>query len=214
MHRWQRALAASAVLATVPALLWTMHSHVFALHVLTALSVAVPLFLPHRPVAFTRACLIVGLALLPWGVLGLFLAMFLFWPAALLLLLAAFADPRRSRWAARITAGAGALLMAGVLAGTAAYCWHFYVHPALAEPHTFRAVTHPDAYLDSLGVHETRLQELGATGVTGTWTDELPYLDVSFPESLPEDRRTALKEAIAKIPGVTRVELCPVRECG
>ncbi|ORT58717.1 hypothetical protein BKD26_16145 [Streptomyces sp. CB03238] len=132
MHWWQRALAAGAVLATVPALLWTTHSYVFALHVLTALPVTVPLFLPHRPVAFTRACLIVGLALLPWGVLGVFLAMFLFWPAALLLLLAALADPRRSRWTARLTAGAGALVLAGVLAGTAAYCWHFYIGPALA----------------------------------------------------------------------------------
>ncbi|MEV3990477.1 hypothetical protein AB0J57_16375 [Streptomyces sp. NPDC049837] len=213
-HGLQRALAAGALIATLPVLFYALTSYVFVLHVLTAIAVAVPLFLFSRAVAFTRACLIVGLALLPWGVLGFLLGMFLFWPAALLLLLAAFADPRRHAVAAKVLGVAGGLVMAGFLAAVAAFSWHFYIAPALAEPHTYRAATDPDTFYDELGDHDERLKQLGATDVSGTAEGDMTYLDVSFPVDLAEPRRAALKREIEQLPGVSHVDLCPVRDCG
>ncbi|GAA2482970.1 hypothetical protein [Streptomyces gobitricini] len=94
VHGLQRALAAGAVLSTLPVLLRTLTSYLLPLYVLTAMAVAVPLFLPRRPSAFARVGVVVGLGLLALGLPGFLLGAFLFWPSALLLLLAAFADPR------------------------------------------------------------------------------------------------------------------------
>ncbi|QGV80057.1 hypothetical protein [Streptomyces ficellus] len=214
VHRWQRALAGVAALGTLPVLGWMLDSHVYPLHVGTAIAIAAHLFLVRRPVAFTRAATTVGLLLLPWGLLGMYMGMCLFWPSAALLLLSAYADPRARPAAARLMAVTGGAVTATALACAAVATWTFHLAPALAEPHTFRAVITEEAYLDSLDARYTPLQELGATGVSGTWTEELPHLEVSFPEDLPEERRAALRAEIAALPGVSGVELCPVSECG
>ncbi|MFG3507991.1 hypothetical protein ACGF5F_21105 [Streptomyces sp. NPDC047821] len=214
VHGLRRALVAGAVIATLPGLLLTLTSYLFPLHILTALPVAVPLFLARRPTAFTRACAITGLFLLVWGLLGFLAGMFVFWPSALLLLLAVFADPRRRPVTAKVLGTAGGLVMAGLLTATALFVWRVHVAPARAEPHTYRAVTDPDAFYDELGNHDARLKRYGATSVTGTAHEDEHYLDVRFPDGLPEERRAALKREIENLPGVTRVDLCPVRDCG
>ncbi|MFE7793755.1 hypothetical protein [Streptomyces sp. NPDC057460] len=104
-HWVQRSLAVGAVLVAVPALLFGLDSYLAALFVLTAMPVTVPIFLQRRPESFNRACAIVGLMLVVWAVLGVLLGMFLFLPSALLLVLAAFADPRRRPVAARVMGG-------------------------------------------------------------------------------------------------------------
>ncbi|MFJ4336862.1 hypothetical protein [Streptomyces sp. NPDC088915] len=61
-----------------------------------------PLFLRDQPGACARACLLIGTGLLAWSLIGAVLCMFLFLPAALLLLVAAFVDPGNrpgARWA-------------------------------------------------------------------------------------------------------------------
>ncbi|MGA5424651.1 hypothetical protein [Streptomyces lavendulocolor] len=214
VHRLQRALAAGAVIAALPVLLWTLTSYLFPLHVLMAMAVAVPLFLPRRPSAFTRVGVIVGLGLLALGLPGFLLGMFLFWPSALLLLLAAFADPRVRPVSARIMGVVGGLAAAWFLAAFGSFYWHFTVAPALAEPHAYRAVSDPDTFYAGLGDHDEHLKRLGATSVTGTADGDAHYLDVRFPDDLPEARRAALKREIEKLPGVSRVDLCPVRDCG
>ncbi|MGA4866198.1 hypothetical protein ACPCAC_26280 [Streptomyces lavendulocolor] len=214
VHWLQRALAAGAVIAALPGLLLTLSSYLFPLHILTALPMAIPLFLPRRPTAFARAGAIVGLFLLVWGLLGFLAGMFVFWPSALLLLLAAFADPRRRPVTAKVMGAVGGLTMAGILVGTALFAWHAHAALALAEPHTYRAVSDPDTFYAGLGDHDERLKRLGATSVTGTADGDAHYLDVRFPDDLPEARRAALKREIEKLPGVSRVDLCPVRDCG
>ncbi|GGU32568.1 hypothetical protein [Streptomyces lavendofoliae] len=214
VHPLQMALAAGAVVATVPVLLWTVTSHLLPLFVLTALSVAIPLFLPRRPPAFARAAAILALGLLALGLPGFLFGMFLFWPSALLLLLAAFADPHARPVSARIMGAAGGLALAWFLAAFGSFYWHCTVAPALAEPHTYRAVSDPDTFYADLGKHDAHLKRFGATSVTGTASEDLLYLAVRFPDDLPEERRAALKRELEKLPGVSRVDLCPVRDCG
>ncbi|MFF8832469.1 hypothetical protein [Streptomyces sp. NPDC015131] len=214
VHGWQRALAWSAAVATVPPLALLLDSYVYPLHVVLAALVAIPLFLTRRPAAFTRATLTVGLPLLPVGLLGLYAGLLAFWPAAVLLLLAAFADPRSRPRSAAVMLVSGALVLAAFLACSGSYAWEFHVRPALAGPRAFRAVTEPDAFYAGLGTHETRLRRLGATTVSEVASGDAHYLVVGFPEDFPEERRAALRAEIATLPGVGRVELCPARECG
>ncbi|MER7108453.1 hypothetical protein [Streptomyces sp. NPDC000229] len=214
VHGLQRALAAGAVIATLPVLLWTLTSYLLPLHVLTAMSVAIPLFLPRRPSTFARASVIVALGLVALGLPGFLFGMFLFWPSALLLLLAAFADPRLRPVSAKIMGTVGGLTAAWFLAAFGSFFWHFSIAPALAEPHTYRAVSDPDTFYAELGKHDERLKRLGATSVTGAASEDLLYLEVRFPDDFSEARRATLKREIEKLPGISRVDLCPVRDCG
>ncbi|MGW9447945.1 hypothetical protein [Streptomyces sp. NPDC055632] len=52
-----------------------------------------PLFMRDQPEACARACLLIGTGLLAWSLVAAVLCVFLFLPAALLLLVAAFVDP-------------------------------------------------------------------------------------------------------------------------
>ncbi|MEW2588493.1 hypothetical protein [Streptomyces virginiae] len=62
--------------------------------VLTTLATSMPLVMRGAPRAFTRCCLVIGLALLVWALVGAMIGMFVFLPAAVLLLIASFAGPR------------------------------------------------------------------------------------------------------------------------
>ncbi|MFF8268143.1 hypothetical protein ACF059_12185 [Streptomyces sp. NPDC016562] len=216
-HRAQRALAVGAALAAVPFTLWGLRDeYTAALYLVTGPCVAAPLFFVRRAKAFVRACVIVGVSLIPWGVLGVFVGLFLFWPSALVLLLAAIADPRKRPVVARVSAAVGALLLAGVVALSAYFTWHFYVGPATARPHTYRAPVDPGWFHDGLGDADQRLGPYGATTVygSGSGSDRLSFLEVRFPDDLSQEQRAELKRQIEQLPGITEVELCSVRDCG
>ncbi|MEW2139847.1 hypothetical protein AB0892_25230 [Streptomyces sp. NPDC005409] len=214
-HSAQRALAVGAALAAAPFILWGVRDeYVAALYITTGACVAAPLFLVRRAKAFVRACVIVGVALIPWGVLGVFLGLFLFWPSALLLLLAAIADPRKRPVVARVSGAVGALLLAGVVALSGYFIWHFYVGPATARPHTYRAQVDPGWFRDGLRDADQRLGPYGATTVYGSGSGHLSSLQVRFPDDLSEEQRAELKRQIELLPGITEVELCSVRDCG
>ncbi|MFE6840021.1 hypothetical protein ACFVFI_35005 [Streptomyces sp. NPDC057705] len=212
-HRVQRNLAVGAAIAAAALVVWGVPDSLFsAFYVITSACVAVPLFFRHRAESFVRSCVIVGLSLLPWGVLGLFGGVFLFWPSALLLLLAALWDPRR-RPAARLALGLiGALAVPAVALGTTSYAWHFRLGPAMAEPDAFyRAETGADwADGDFRGV-PGRLQPYGATSVVGSESDEGFYLVVHFEADMPVGRRAELRRQIARQPGIESVKLHRVR---
>ncbi|MFF3863333.1 hypothetical protein [Streptomyces sp. NPDC002209] len=59
---------------------------------LSAAAAALPLVVRDWPKVFSGACLVVGVGLLAWAVIGAAIGMFVFIPVALLLLVAAFAD--------------------------------------------------------------------------------------------------------------------------
>ncbi|MEV0091915.1 hypothetical protein [Streptomyces sp. NPDC050738] len=95
MVRRQCGAAAAAVVAAMSVLgvgIFTVPDYVFGIWLVTAGVVALPLVLCAAPKAFARACLLTGTTLVVWGVLGLLLGLCFFLPAALLLLVAAFAD--------------------------------------------------------------------------------------------------------------------------
>ncbi|MEV6550953.1 hypothetical protein AB0M57_19910 [Streptomyces sp. NPDC051597] len=213
-HRQQRALAVCAALAGALVMLWGLPPYLGPLYVLTGLSTVSPLLFLRRSKSFVRACLAVGVRLVAWGALGILLGMFLFWPSAVLLLLAAFGNPKRRPVAAKVMGGVGALVTAGALVGAAVFCWSFLVGPALAKPHTFRADAEPGLSSERLAKARVRLWKFGATDAYESESDEGSFLEVRFPDDLPEEQRAELKGEIGRLPGIRRVELCSVRDCG
>lgn len=226
IHRCQLWIAAGAVVAAAPGLLFALDSYVGGLFVFTVMSIVVPLFLTRNPRAFTRVCVTIGLVLGVLSVLGVMLGMFVFLPSAVLLLLAAGADPRKRPVAARVLGAVGGLVLAGAVAGSGYLCWQFYVSPALAQPHTYRAVidsagsssSSPSLSLLDAGSSDTQ-NRLRTSGATDIWISEagggeVSYLEVRFSDELSESQRAVLKAQVAGVPGVSHVELCSVRDCG
>ncbi|MBT2466824.1 hypothetical protein J7E97_02810 [Streptomyces sp. ISL-66] len=121
VHPWQNKIALTAVLLpAAPALLMLREGGMLfpLLGGFTLLAAAPLAFRRSRP-AFAAACGTTGLLLLVSSVLGVYLGLFIFLPSALLLPLAAFADPRRHRLAASALSGLACLVatVAGLLFG-------------------------------------------------------------------------------------------------
>ncbi|MEU6882446.1 hypothetical protein [Streptomyces sp. NPDC046712] len=115
VHPWQFGLAVCAAVTPLPPIVASGDGFfVLPLVVATTVVLAIPLFLHARPSAFKRATGTISAVLLPWSLIGAWFGMFLFFPSIPLLLLAAFADPRRRPTAAKVLAGAGLLLAAAV----------------------------------------------------------------------------------------------------
>lgn len=217
VHTLQRLLAAGALLAAVLSALFPLLLDGFGvLHALTGACVAIPLLVRDgRNFAYSAAA--IGLALLAWGAAGVFdlLTMWVFWPSAVLLVLAALGDPRARPRAARVSGVVGSLVVTGVAALAAPFAWTVYIGPSLAAPHSFRAETGPGwtggtAFEDSVA----RLRRYGATDVYDVYSEEGGHLVVRFPDDLPEERRARLKAEMARIPGIRTVEPCSLPDCG
>ncbi|KOG35636.1 MULTISPECIES: hypothetical protein [Streptomyces] len=111
----QTVLAVSAVLSVIPVLAFALPTMLGGMFLLTAMPVAIPLFLRREPQSFAWASLIIGTGLLAWAVVGLLIGMFFFIPAAVLLTTAAFVDPRTRPGALGVIAALGVPVAAGVL---------------------------------------------------------------------------------------------------
>ncbi|MET8682504.1 hypothetical protein ABZW18_34390 [Streptomyces sp. NPDC004647] len=92
-RQWRWAVAGAAVAAGVAAALgaW-LGPNVVGYFGATAVTAALPLVMRNHPKACARTCYVVGVGLLIWSLLGAMIGMLWFIPAALLLLVAAFAD--------------------------------------------------------------------------------------------------------------------------
>ncbi|MFE5485194.1 hypothetical protein [Streptomyces sp. NPDC056527] len=115
VHPWQFGLAVCAVVTPLPPVV-ASEDGFFALPLVVATTavLAAPLFLHTRPSSFRRAAGTISALLLPWSLIGSWFGMFAFFPSIPLLLLAAFADPRRHPRAAGVLAAAGLVLAAAV----------------------------------------------------------------------------------------------------
>ncbi|MEX0172199.1 hypothetical protein [Streptomyces sp. LMG1-1-1.1] len=111
----QSALAVAAAVSTLPGLAIGLPTPLAGIFLLTAMPVAIPLFLRREPQNFAWGSLIIGTGLLAWTVVGLILGMFLFMPAALLLTTAAFVDPRTRPGALGVVAALGIPVATGFL---------------------------------------------------------------------------------------------------
>ncbi|MFD6423668.1 hypothetical protein [Streptomyces sp. NPDC060198] len=90
----QSVLVFIAAAATIPALAIGLPTGLAPIFLLVTAPVAVPLLLRDEPRLFARASMIVGTILLAAAVVGFLLGLFLFVPTALMLLAAAYLDPR------------------------------------------------------------------------------------------------------------------------
>ncbi|TQK49804.1 hypothetical protein FBY35_0073 [Streptomyces sp. SLBN-118] len=119
MSARQRAWAVAGVVAAVGAAVLGLLLSLFlaGLFVVSAAAAAVPHLLREQPKVFARACLVIGTGLLAWGLIGAIIGMFLFLPAGLLLLVAAFVDAgnRPGAWWAVTVPLAGAAAFAFVV---------------------------------------------------------------------------------------------------
>ncbi|MEU9803314.1 hypothetical protein [Streptomyces sp. NPDC051000] len=129
---------------------------------LSAAAAAPPILVRDWPRIFAGACLVVGMGLLAWAVIGTVIGMFLFIPTALLLLVAAFSN-------AGVGPGTWLVVVAPIAAVAAVTT--FFLRPPSPEsgpPPSYHAT------LDSPGrAHDRdfnrgkeRLREFGATSIS------------------------------------------------
>lgn len=132
-HGWQIALAVGAVLAALPWLALGVESTlVLVLFAFCGLPVAAPLLALRKREEFVRTCIGAASFCIFWAVCGFMLGTFVLLPSALLLLLAAGADPRRQPVTARFLGIAGILLATGAVPGATVLVWDLMANPGLA----------------------------------------------------------------------------------
>ncbi|MFD9408105.1 hypothetical protein ACFWBN_13960 [Streptomyces sp. NPDC059989] len=207
------AVAAAVVAGGVAVFGLLISTFLGAYFVLCAGVVAVPLLLRGQPKAFARTCLVVGVGLLGWGLIGALIGMFLFLPAALLLLAAAFVDPGNrpgARWAVVTPLAVAAAVWL-------AFVPNPHEDPDNEPPPFFSAKLDSANRLKGEEFHQTkeRLRGFGATEVeVGEMAGEFK-LHVGMPRSFAAGQsREALEEQIAQVPGVVEVRFCTFHTCG
>ncbi|HEY9372710.1 hypothetical protein [Streptomyces sp.] len=180
-----------------------------ALNVGTAGVTAMPLMVRDEPKIFARACLVIGSGLVVWGLIGAILGMFLFLPAALLLLIASFVNPgnRPGVWFTALTPVAAAALFASIVAlPSDSEDGHeppeYFVAALDSEDRPYdREFVDGKARLVYVGARESRLD----------WTSGSPHLVVYL--SKDGSSETVVRNAIAALPGVVELRACTHDGC-
>ncbi|MEU7603581.1 hypothetical protein [Streptomyces sp. NPDC041003] len=208
-------MAAVVAAGVVAAFGLVMGPYLAAFFIISAGAVAVPLLMRDQPKLFARACLVVGLGLLAWAMIGAVIGMILFIPPALLLLVAAFAGAgnRPGAWLAVTAPIVAAVVVAA-----------FYLQPPDPEnepPPWFNATldistrVHDRDFNRDFHQRRERLRDFGATRVsvyergTGQFVLDVGMLD-AFAEGQSQER---LKEQILQLPEVVDLRLCTFHAC-
>ncbi|MFG2879967.1 hypothetical protein ACGFYU_33980 [Streptomyces sp. NPDC048337] len=208
--------AVAAVVTMVPGLFIGLPSLLAGYFVMTAIPVVVPLTQLRAPRLFARCCLVIGIVLLGWSLVAALLGMILFLPAAVLLLIAAFADGRNRPGARFVLGGGGAAAALMVLVGLGLYM------PGGTGTNAGHPPPHPGTYyrvtVDSSarfreprfrrGVDELKTYRATLTQ-TFTWQDR-SYLTVDY---RADANHVWIRKKIEKLPGVTEVRLCASLAC-
>ncbi|MFF5975030.1 hypothetical protein ACFY7C_26340 [Streptomyces sp. NPDC012769] len=183
------------------------------LFLMTALVTAAPLLMQDHPRICARTCLVIGLGLLAWALIGAVIGMFLFVPAALLLVIAPFVDPgnRPDPWFSAITpvVAAAAFTLIALPPGQG----H---DPENEPPPSFRAaLDSTDRFRDrQFNQRKERLWDYGATRVEVYEYAGQLILDVGMPETFTGGRTEGdLRDEIADLPGVVDVRRCTYHTC-
>ncbi|MFE6841421.1 hypothetical protein [Streptomyces sp. NPDC057686] len=124
-HPWQTKIALAALILPAPVTLALLVGGVPAFRLaVTVVLLPVPLVFRADRARFMTSCVALGIALAGWSILGAWEGTLIFFPSALLLLCAAFADPREHRVPATVVTVLACLLavvpgvfFAGCLAG-------------------------------------------------------------------------------------------------
>ncbi|WP_405701037.1 hypothetical protein [Streptomyces sp. NBC_00069] len=95
VHPWQTKIALTALILPAPITLTLLCAGAPAFRmVVTLLLFSAPLAFRADRARFMTSCVVLGIALAGWSILGAWEGTLIFFPSALLLLCAAFADPR------------------------------------------------------------------------------------------------------------------------
>ncbi|MEV5970299.1 hypothetical protein [Streptomyces sp. NPDC051921] len=204
-------VAAAGVAAALGLLLGPLLGGIF---LSTALAAALPLLIRGHPKACARTSLAIGLGLLAWALIGAVIGMFLFLPAALLLVIAAFVDRdnRPGPWFSSVTPALAAA--AFTLIALPADQGH---DPENEPPPSLRAtLDSPDRFRDrQFNEGKDRLWDYGATRVEVYESTGQLILDVGIPETFTDGQTESdLREEIAELPGVVDVRRCTFHTCG
>ncbi|MFZ3499022.1 hypothetical protein ACODT5_38395 [Streptomyces sp. 5.8] len=206
-HWLQRSLAGFATLVMAVITAWGSASPSGIVLLLPLAVIALPLFVRERE-AFRVLCLVLGGFGLLLGTLLAVLGLVAVIPSAIVLLLAATADPRRRRVLAGVYAVAALLVTAAVVNGVGSLAYDVWLRPSYAY-----SVDVEGRLYTQEGLHEGTLWEYGVTGVHETPLGSGTRLKVTYDESLPEPRRAALREVLTAIPGAGPLKDCGTGDC-
>ncbi|MFF3214800.1 hypothetical protein ACFYYB_29705 [Streptomyces sp. NPDC002886] len=203
IHWLQRSLAGLATLLMVAMTAFCATSPLGMVLLLPLVALACTLFVRERD-AFRTLCVALG----GFGLLvGTLLALFGFFPvipSAVVLLLAAWADPRRSPGGAPVCAGVAVLVAASALTAAGSLAYNAWLRPTYAY-----SVVIPGPLYGEDGLAKGDLWPYGVTGIHESPVGSLTRLEVTYDESLTGPERAALREALTAIPGAG-----PLKDCG
>ncbi|MFI9805775.1 hypothetical protein ACIHEJ_15655 [Streptomyces sp. NPDC052301] len=208
-RQWGWAVAGAVAAGAAMVLGLLISPFVVGLFLVGAVAAAVPLLMRAAPRAFARLCLAIGAFLLAWALIGAVIGMFLFLPAALSLLVAAFVEAGNrpgARWAVTVALAAAAVFTSAVLSPD----------PDDEPPPYFKATLDSASRDRDREFHE-RVDRLRDFGATRTEVYEMAgrlELNVDMPESFPGGQsQDRLREEIDRLPGVVEVRLCTFYTC-
>ncbi|MEV6729407.1 MULTISPECIES: hypothetical protein [unclassified Streptomyces] len=111
VHSWQTKIALTALVLPAPITLTLLGAGAPAFRlVVTLLLFSVPLAFRADRARFMTSCVALGIVLAGWSILGAWEGTLIFFPSALLLLCAAFADPREYQGPATVVTALACLL--------------------------------------------------------------------------------------------------------
>ncbi|MFE4632973.1 hypothetical protein ACFRJ1_06295 [Streptomyces sp. NPDC056773] len=206
-HWLQRSLAGLATLLMVAMTAFCATSPLGMVLLLPLVAIAWTLFVRERD-AFRTLCTAVGGFGLVIGILLAFLGFFPVVPSTIVLLLAAWADPRRSPALAWAFAALAAMVAAATLTAAGALAYNAYLRPSYSY-----SVDVPDSLYTEDGLPKVDLRLDGVTGVHEAFVDPATRVVVTYDKSLTGPERAALREglreALKAVPGAG-----PLKDCG
>ncbi|MDD9377650.1 hypothetical protein M8Z33_13475 [Streptomyces sp. ZAF1911] len=210
-HWLQRSMAGLATLLMVAMTAFCATSPLGMVLLLPLVAIAWTPFVRERD-AFRTLCTAVG----GFGLLiGILLACFGFFPvipSAIVLLLAAWADPRRSPALAWASAAVAVLLAAASLTAAGWLAYNAYLRPSYAY-----SVEIPSSLYSEDGLPTVDLRLDGVTGVHEAFDDPVTRVQVTYDKSLTGPERAALREALREalkaVPGAGPLKDCGLGDC-
>lgn len=172
---------------------------------LPLVAVAGTLFVRERD-AFRTLCIVVGGFGFIVGMLLFSFGLFVVVPSAIVLLLAAWADPRRSPAVAWAFAALAVMVTALALTATG---WVAYNN---LRPEYAYSVEIPGPLYREDGLAEDLWQH-GVTGITESPVGSMNRVEVMYDDSLTGPERAALREVLKAIPGAGPLKDCGTGDC-
>ncbi|MFI5861153.1 hypothetical protein [Streptomyces sp. NPDC051546] len=203
VHWLQRSMAGLATLLMAAMTAWGVTSPFGMVLILPFLAIAPTPFVRERG-TFRTLCLALGASGLLLGTVLVSFGFIAVIPSAVVLLLAATADPRRRRVPARVCAGAAVLVTAGALAFVGSLAYEVWLRPSYAY-----SVEIPGPRYGEDGLARGDLWRYGVTGIHEERVGSATRLEVTYDGSLTGPERAALREALTAIPGAG-----PLQDCG